>query len=39
MKDLAQEYKNLGFEEGDAPDLKTQPQIEPAAMAAAKMQK
>ena len=39
MKDLAQEYSNLGFEEGDAPDLKTQPQIEPAAMAAAKMQK
>jgi hypothetical protein len=39
MRDLAQEYKNLGFEEGDAPDLKTQPQIEPAAMAAAKMQK
>ena len=33
MKDLAQEYKNLDFEEGDAPDLKTQPQIEPAAMA------
>ena len=39
MKDLAQQYENLGFEEGDAPDLKTQPQIEPAAMAAAKMQK
>ena len=39
MKDLAQQYANLGFEEGDAPDLKTQPQIEPAAMAAAKMQK
>ena len=39
MKDLAQEYMNVGFEEGDAPDLKTQPQIEPAAMAAAKMQK
>ena len=39
MKDLAQQYENLGFEEVDAPDLKTQPQIEPAAMAAAKMQK
>ena len=39
MKDQAQQYANLGFEEGDAPDLKTQPQIEPAAMAAAKMQK
>ena len=39
MKDLAQEYMNVGFEEGDAPDLKTQPQIEPASMAAAKMQK
>jgi hypothetical protein len=26
MKDLAQQYENLGFEEGDAPDLKTQPQ-------------
>ena len=39
MKDLAQEYKNLDFEEGAAPDLKTMPQIEPANMAAGKMQK
>jgi len=39
MKDLAQEFTNLGFEDGDAPDLKTMPQIEPASMAAAKMQK
>ena len=39
MKDLAQNYKDLGFEEGPAPDLKSMPQIEPAAMAAGKMQK
>ena len=39
MKDLAQKYPDLGFEEGPAPDLKSMPQIEPAAMAAGKMQK
>ena len=39
MKDLSQHYKDLGFEEGAAPDLKTMPQIEPAEMAAGKMQK
>ena len=39
MKDLSQQYKNLGFEEGPSPDNKTMPQIEPADMAAGKMQK
>ena len=39
MKDLAQKYKDLGFEEGPAPDLKSMPQIEPADIAAGKMQK
>ena len=39
MKDLAQKYTDLDFEEGPAPDLKSMPQIEPAAMAAGKMQK
>ena len=39
MKDLAQKYKDLGFEEGPAPDLKSMPQIEPAEIAAGKMQK
>jgi len=39
MKDLAQNYKDLGFEEGPAADLKSMPQIEPASMAAGKMQK
>ena len=39
MKDLSQQYKNLDFEEGPSPDNKTMPQIEPADMAAGKMQK
>ena len=39
MKDLAQKYKDLGFEEGPAPDNKSMPQIEPASIAAGKMQK
>jgi len=39
MKDLAQTYKDLGFEEGPAPDNKSMPQIEPASLAAGKMQK
>jgi len=39
MKDLAQKYKDLGFEEGPAPDLKSMPQIEPADIAAGQMQK
>jgi len=39
MKDLAQKYKDLGFEEGPAPDNKSMPQIEPADIAAGKMQK
>ena len=39
MENLAQEYKNLGFDDGPAPDLKTMPQIEPAMLAAEKMQK
>ena len=39
MKDVAQEYKALGFDEGPAPDLKSMPQIEPARLAAEKMEK
>ena len=39
MKDLSQHYKNLDFEEGPSPDNKSMPQIEPADMAAGKMQK
>ena len=39
MENLAQEYKNLGFDDGPAPDLKTMPQIEPARLAAEKMEK
>ena len=39
MKDVAQNYKDLGFEEGPAPDNKSMPQIEPASLAAGKMQK
>ena len=38
MKNLAQEYKNLGFDDGPAPDLNG-PQIEPAMLAAEKMEK
>jgi hypothetical protein len=37
MRDLAQEYKNLGFEEG--PSSTGTPQIEPAQLAAEAMQK
>ena len=37
MKTLAQDYKNLGFEEGAS--SQGEPQIEPARMAAEKMQK
>ena len=36
---LAEELGEAGFEEGPAPDLKTMPQIEPAAMAAAELEK
>ena len=36
---LAGEFGNAGFEEGPAPDLKTMPQIEPAAMAASELEK
>ena len=36
---LTEEFGNAGFEEGPAPDLKTMPQIEPAAMAASEMEK
>jgi hypothetical protein len=39
MTDLAQKYRELGFEEGPAPDLKSMPQIEPANIAAGQMQK
>ena len=39
MKNLAQEYENLGFDQGAAPDLKSMPQIEPAKLAAEKMEK
>ena len=36
---LAKELGEAGFEEGPAPDLKSMPQIEPAAMAAAELEK
>jgi hypothetical protein len=39
IKDVAQEYRALGFDEGPAPDLKSMPQIEPARLAAEKMEK
>jgi len=39
MKDIAQKYQSLGFDEGPAPDLKSMPQIEPAKLAAEKLQK
>jgi hypothetical protein len=39
MENLAQEYKNVGFDEGPSPDNKTMPQIEPAKLAAEKLQK
>jgi hypothetical protein len=39
MQNLAQEYRKVGFDEGPAPDLKSMPQIEPAKLAAEKLQK
>ena len=36
---LTEEFGDAGFEEGSAPDLNTMPQIEPAAMAAAELEK
>ena len=39
MENLAQEYKNIGLDEGPAPDSKSMPQIEPARLAAEKLQK
>jgi len=39
MQNLAQEYKSVGFDEGPSPDNKTMPQIEPAKLAAEKLQK
>ena len=36
---LAKKFAEAGFEEGPAPDLKSMPQIEPAAMAASNMEK
>jgi len=39
MENLAQEYKNIGMDEGPAPDSKSMPQIEPARLAAEKLQK
>jgi len=39
MENLAQEYQNLGFDDGPAPDLKSMPQIEPARLAAEKMER
>jgi hypothetical protein len=36
---LAKKFAEAGFEEGSAPDLKSMPQIEPAAIAASNMEK
>ena len=36
---LAKQFAEAGFEEGPAPDLKSMPQIEPAAIAASNMEK
>jgi len=36
---LAKQFTEAGFEEGPAPDLKSMPQIEPAAIAASNMEK
>jgi len=36
---LAKKFVDAGFEEGPAPDLKSMPQIEPAALAASNMEK
>ena len=39
LNGLKEKYKDAGFEEGAAPDLKTMPQIEPAAEAAKNMER
>ena len=39
MEGLAQNYEALGLDEGPAPDAKSMPQIEPARIAAEKLQK
>jgi len=39
MENLAQEYESVGLDEGPAPDPRSMPQIEPARMAAEKLQK
>jgi len=39
LNGLKEKYKDAGFEEGAAPDLKTMPQIEPAAEAARNMER
>ena len=39
VAEYAKELGEVGFEEGPAPDLKSMPQIEPAAMAAAELEK
>ena len=39
LNGLKEKYKDAGFEEGAAPDLKTMPQIEPANEAARNMEK
>jgi len=39
MQNLAQNYEAIGLEEGPAPDPRSMPQIEPARLAAEKLQK
>jgi len=39
MENLAQEYRSIGLDEGPAPDSRSMPQIEPARIAAEKLQK
>ena len=39
MENLAQNYEALGLDEGPAPDSRSMPQIEPARLAAEKLQK
>ena len=39
MQNLAQNYKDIGLDEGPAPDAKSMPQIEPARIAAEKLQR
>ena len=39
MQNLAQEYKSVGFDEGPSPDNQSMPQIEPAKLAAEKLEK